>query len=55
MAEEMLYVSEARRRLTGAEPGDDRIPDETTALDFRRLLERPGSGKNNRTTRVNPS
>lgn len=55
MAEEMLYVSEARRRFARIEPGDDRIPDESTALDFRRLPERHGSGKNSRTTRANPS
>ncbi len=40
MAEEMLYDSEAMRRFTGIELGDDRIPDETTILNFRHLLER---------------
>src|SRR6056297_879141 len=42
MAEEMLYDSEAMRRFAGIELGDDRIPDETTILDFRHLLERHG-------------
>jgi len=30
MAEETLYDSEAMRRFAGIEPGDDRIPEETT-------------------------
>ena len=42
MAEETLYDSEAMRRFTGIELGDDRIPDETTILNFRHLLERHG-------------
>lgn len=42
MAEETLHDSEAMRRLAGIEPGDDRIPDETTILNFRHLLERHG-------------
>jgi IS5 family transposase len=42
MAEESLYDSEAMRHFAGIEPGDDRIPDETTILDFRHLLERHG-------------
>ena len=42
MAEEMLYDSDAMRRFAGIELGDDRIPDETTILDFRHLLERHG-------------
>ena len=42
MAEEMLYDSEAMRRFVGIELGDDRIPDETTILNFRHLLERHG-------------
>lgn len=42
MAEETLYDSEAMRRFAGIELGDDRIPDETTILNFRRLLERHG-------------
>ena len=41
-AEEMLYDSEAMRRFAGIELGDDRIPDETTILNFRHLLERHG-------------
>jgi len=40
MAEEMLYDSDAMRRFAGIELGDDRIPDETTVLNFRHLLER---------------
>jgi len=40
MAEDMLYDSEAMRRFAGIELGDDRIPDETTILNFRHLLER---------------
>ena len=39
MAEETLYDSEAMRRFAGIELGDDRIPDETTILNFRHLLE----------------
>jgi len=42
MAEEMLYDSEAMRRFACIELGDDRIPDETTILNFRHLLERHG-------------
>jgi IS5 family transposase len=42
MAEESLYDSEAMRHFAGIELGDDRIPDETTILDFRHLLERHG-------------
>jgi transposase, IS5 family len=42
MAEETLYDSEAMRRFAGIEPGDDRILDETTILNFRHLLERHG-------------
>ena len=40
MAEETLYDSEAMRCFVGIELGDDRIPDETTILNFRHLLER---------------
>ena len=40
MAEETLYDSEAIRRFAGIELGDDRIPDETTILNFRHPLER---------------
>jgi IS5 family transposase len=42
MAEESLYDSDAMRHFAGIELGDDRIPDETTILDFRHLLERHG-------------
>ena len=42
MAEETLYDSEAMRRFAGIELGYDRIPDETTILNFRHLLERHG-------------
>lgn len=45
MVEEMLYDSEAMRRFAGIERGDDRIPDETTILNFRHLLERHGLTK----------
>jgi IS5 family transposase len=40
MAEESLYDSDAMRRFAGLELGDDPIPDETTILNFRYLLER---------------
>jgi transposase, IS5 family len=42
MAEETLYDSEAMRRFAGIELGDDRIPNESTILNFRHLLERHG-------------
>ena len=42
MAEDTLCDSEAMRRFAGIELGDDRIPDETTILNFRHLLERHG-------------
>jgi IS5 family transposase len=42
MAEETLYDSEAMRRFAEIKLGDDRIPDETTILNFRHLLERHG-------------
>lgn len=42
MAEEPLYDREAMRRFAGIELGYDRIPDETTILNFRHLLERHG-------------
>jgi len=42
MAEEMLYDSDAMRRFAGIELGDDRVPDETTILNFRHLLEQRG-------------
>jgi len=40
MAEESLYDSEAVRRFAGIELGDDRIPYETTILNFRHLPEK---------------
>ena len=39
-AEDALYDSEAMRRFVGVELGDDAVPDETTILHFRHLLER---------------
>jgi transposase, IS5 family len=42
MAEETLCDSEAMRGFAGIELSDDRITDETTILNFRRLLERHG-------------
>ena len=39
LAEETLYDSEAMRRFAEIELGDDPIPDETTILNFRHLLE----------------
>ena len=38
-AEDMLYDSEAMRRFAGVELLDDRVPDESTILRFRHLLE----------------
>lgn len=42
MAEETLHDSEAMRHFAGIELGDNRIPNETTILNFRHLLERHG-------------
>lgn len=42
MAEETLYDSKAMRGFAGIELGDDRIPDETTILNFRHMPERHG-------------
>jgi IS5 family transposase len=39
-AEDMLYDSESMRRFARIELGEDRVPDETTILKFRHLLER---------------
>src|SRR5882672_3448341 len=39
-AEDAIYDSESMRRFAGVELGEDRIPDETTILRFRHLLER---------------
>ena len=41
-AEDAIYDSESMRRFARVELGDDRIPDETTILRFRHLLERHG-------------
>ena len=41
-AEEALYDSESMRRFVGLELGEDAIPDESTILRFRHLLERHG-------------
>lgn len=38
-AEDALYDSESMRRFAPIELGDDRVPDETTILRFRHLLE----------------
>ncbi len=38
-AEDALYDSESIRRFVGVELGDDGVPDETTILRFRHLLE----------------
>jgi len=38
--EDALYDSEAMRRFVGVELGEETIPDETTILHFRHLLER---------------
>ena len=40
---ETFCDSETMRRFAGIEPGVDRLPDETTILNFRHLLERHGS------------
>jgi hypothetical protein len=37
MGKEMLYDSDAMRRFAGIELGDDRIPDETTILNWRSI------------------
>lgn len=39
-AEDAIYDSEAMRRFAGIDLGDDTIPDETTILRFRHLLEK---------------
>jgi IS5 family transposase len=41
-AEDALYDSESMRRFAGIELGEDAIPDESTILQFRHLLERHG-------------
>ena len=44
-AEDAIYDSESMRRFAGVELGDDVVPDETTILRFRHLLERHGLTK----------
>ena len=39
-AEDAIYDSESMRRFVGVELGEDQVPDETTILRFRHLLER---------------
>ena len=39
-AEDSLYDIESMRRFCGIDLGDNAVPDETTILNFRRLLER---------------
>src|SRR6266496_4391924 len=39
-AEDAIYDSESMRRFVGVELGDDVVPDESTILRFRHLLER---------------
>ena len=39
-AEDAIYDSEPMRRFVGVELGEDRIPDETSILNFRHLLEK---------------
>jgi len=41
-AEDAIYDSESMRRFAGIELSDDKIPDETTILRFRHLLEKHG-------------
>jgi transposase, IS5 family len=40
-AEDAIYDSGSMRRFVGIELGEDRVPDETSILNFRHLLERP--------------
>lgn len=44
-AEDAIYDSESMRRFAGVELGDDVVPDETTILRFRHLLEQHGLTK----------
>ncbi len=39
-AEDAIYDSESMRRFVGIELGEDRVPDETSILNFRHLLEK---------------
>lgn len=41
-AEDSIYDSESMRRFAGVELGEDVVPDETTILRFRHLLEKHG-------------
>ena len=45
MAEEALYDSLSMRQFVGIDLGREPVPDETTILNFRHLLERHGLGK----------
>jgi transposase, IS5 family len=45
MAEEALYDSLSMRRFVGVDLGREPVPDETTILNFRHLLERHGLGR----------
>src|SRR4030065_674118 len=40
LMEDALYDSESMRRFAGIDLGEDAIPDETTILNFRHLLEK---------------
>src|SRR4029077_17192693 len=40
-AEDAIYDSESMRRFAGVSLGEDVVPDETTILRFRHLLETP--------------
>ena len=44
-AEEALYDSTSMRQFVGIDLGREPVPDETTVLNFRHLLERHGLGK----------
>ena len=44
-AEEALYDSLSMRRFVGIDLGREAVPDETTILNFRHLLERHNLGK----------
>jgi IS5 family transposase len=41
-AEDAIYDSESMRRFAGVELGDEVVPDETTIVRFRHLLEKHG-------------
>jgi IS5 family transposase len=44
-AEDAIYDSASMRRFARVELGDDVVPDESTILRFRHLLDRPGLTK----------